>query len=119
MGDGKLGGIGVTLASLEALWSRGYRIDAVVFIEPGRRGRRRRGGGGGGGIRFGRENAEALRQYVAMHRDQSCLDGDSIVCLPPLPPMPVALTDWYGSNREAFLELHHLLCRWWRDSFVG
>ena len=35
VGDGKLGGIGVTLASLEALWSRGYRIDAVVFIEPG------------------------------------------------------------------------------------
>ena len=119
VGDGKLGGIGVTLASLEALWSRGYRIDAVVFIEPGGADGDGGGVGGGGGIRFGRENAEALRQYVAMHRDQSCLDGDSIVCLPPLPPMPVALTDWYGSNWWAFLELHHLLCRRWRDSFVG
>ena len=119
VGDGKLGGIGVTLASLEALWSRGYRVDAVVFIEPGGADGDGGGVGGSGGIRFGRENAEALRQYVAMHRDQSCLDGDSIVCLPPLPPMPVALTDWYGSNRGAFLELHRLLCRRWRDSFVG
>jgi dethiobiotin synthetase/adenosylmethionine--8-amino-7-oxononanoate aminotransferase len=111
VGDGKLGGIGVTLASLEALWSRGYRVDAVVFIEGA-------DDSGGDGIRFGRGNAEALREYVMMYRDTSCLDGDSIVCLPPLPPMPVALTDWYGSNREEFLKLHHLLCRRWRDNFV-
>ncbi|KAL3766260.1 hypothetical protein ACHAW5_008206 [Stephanodiscus triporus] len=111
VGDGKLGGIGVTLASLEALWSRGYRVDAVVFVEG-------EDGSGGDGIRFGRGNAEALREYVMMYRDTSCLDGDAIMCLPPLPPMPIALTAWYGSNREEFLKLHHLLCRRWRDSFV-
>ncbi|EED95608.1 hypothetical protein THAPSDRAFT_260757, partial [Thalassiosira pseudonana CCMP1335] len=32
VGDGKLGGISVTLSSLEALWNRGYQVDAVVFI---------------------------------------------------------------------------------------
>jgi dethiobiotin synthetase/adenosylmethionine--8-amino-7-oxononanoate aminotransferase len=53
VGDGKLGGIGVTLASLEALWSRGYRIDAVVFIEPGGADGDGGGVGGGGGIAFG------------------------------------------------------------------
>jgi hypothetical protein len=35
MGDRKLGSIGVMLGLLEALWSQGYRIIAVVFIEPG------------------------------------------------------------------------------------
>ncbi|KAL3823356.1 hypothetical protein ACHAXA_008851 [Cyclostephanos tholiformis] len=112
VGDGKLGGIGVTLASLEALWSRGYQVDAVVFVEGGADC-----DGTGEGIRFGRGNAEALQEYLMMHRHPSYLDGDSIICLPSLPPMPLALTDWYGSNQEAFMKLHHFLCQRWKESF--
>ncbi len=78
-----------------------------------------RGGEEGSGIQFGRENTEALYDYVGMHHDWSCLVGDLIMCLPPLPWLPAVLTDWYGSNREAFLELHHSLCQWSRDCFVG
>lgn len=113
VGDGKLGGIGVTLASLEALWSRGYRVDAVVFVES-------RDAGGGVDIKFGRSNANALHEYVSMnkYRDlSSILDDDSIICLPPLPHMPVPLSDWYESNQGEFMKLHHLLCERWNNSF--
>jgi dethiobiotin synthetase len=115
VGDGKLGGIGVTLASLEALWSRGYRVDAVVFVEGGADASRE---GTGGGILFGRGNANALQEYVMMHRHPSCLEDDSIICLSSLPPMPLTLTDWYGSNQDAFLKLHRKLNRRWKDSFA-
>jgi len=111
VGDGKLGGIGVTLASLEALWSRGYRIDAVVFVESGV---------AGGDIQFGRSNADALREYVSMNKhhgdSSSILDEDSIICLPPLPHMPLPLSDWYESNQGKFMKLHHLLCKRWKNS---
>ncbi len=69
MGDGKLGGIVVTLASLEALWLQGYLINTMVFIKPGSSDRDGRGGEGGNGIQFGRENVEALREYVRWSRD--------------------------------------------------
>lgn len=129
VGDGKLGGISVTLASLEALWSRGYRVDAVVFIE----GVDDNHGDGKNDIQFGKGNTEALREYISMKRSNkallepdlnnvnekaSSLDQDSIICLPSLPPMPVPLDDWYESNQEAFLKLHHLLCQQWKDSFI-
>ena len=112
VGDGKLGGIGVTLASLEALWSRGYRIDAVVFVESG---------DAGVDIQFGRSNADALREYVSMNKhyrdSSSILDDDSIICLPPLPHMPLPLSDWYESNQGKFMKLHRLLCERWKNSF--
>ena len=117
VGDGKLGGISVTLASLEALWSRGYRVDAIVFIE----------GvdnvdGEDSNIQFGKSNTDALREYISMQQlllkqkvpktglddneeKVSCLeslDHDSIICLPPLPPMPIPLDDWYESNQDTF-----------------
>jgi hypothetical protein len=52
-----------------------------------------RGGEEGSGIQFGRENTEALYEYVGMHHDWSCLVGDLIMCLPPLPWLPAVLTD--------------------------
>ena len=139
VGDAKLGGISVTLSSLEALWSRGYRVDAVVFIE---------GGNGyssssencssnceSGGIQFGKGNAEALHEYLVMNDDHmgqhQCLnDGiknmkkprlemNAIVCLPSLPPMPLSLDDWYENNKHEFLNLHHLLCQKWMDNFTA
>ena len=118
VGDGKLGGISVTLSSLEALWTRGYRIDAVVFIE---------GESGGDSdeydsIQFGKGNAEALREYLTMRHqiepnkevyDDLLRDDDAIVCLPPLPPMPIPLDEWYRSNEGSFLRLHQLLDQKW------
>lgn len=119
VGDGKLGGISVTLASLESLWSRGYRIDAVVFIEGEVSGDENDDSDGGGSIQFGKGNTEALREYITMQqRKESMLDGDSIICLPSLPPMPFPLDDWYENNQDEFLKLHQLLCQRWRDNFV-
>ena len=112
VGDGKLGGIGVTLASLEALWSRGYRVDAVVFVESGDTG-------GGVDIQFGRSNADALLEYVLMNKlcdSLSILDDESIICLPPLPHMPLPLSDWYETNQGKFTKLHDLLCERWKNS---
>lgn len=105
VGDGKLGGISVTLASLEALWSRGYQVDAIVFVEG------EGDGEGEGGIQFGKGNTEALREYMTMKDTdgQESLDRDSIICLPPLPSMPLPLDEWYESNRGAFVELHRRL----------
>eukprot|EP00584_Thalassiosira_punctigera_P002823 CAMPEP_0172530998 /NCGR_PEP_ID=MMETSP1067-20121228/4570_1 /TAXON_ID=265564 ORGANISM="Thalassiosira punctigera, Strain Tpunct2005C2" /NCGR_SAMPLE_ID=MMETSP1067 /ASSEMBLY_ACC=CAM_ASM_000444 /LENGTH=323 /DNA_ID=CAMNT_0013315317 /DNA_START=104 /DNA_END=1072 /DNA_ORIENTATION=- len=113
VGDGKLGGISVTLASLESLWSRGYQIDAVVFIEGESDGNSVRTS-----IQFGKGNTEALREYIQMPHNQvpktvskdekrniPILNDDSIICLPSLPPMPIPLDDWYNSNQEAFVKL--------------
>jgi hypothetical protein len=76
VGNGQLSSIGMTLTLLEALWSQGYRVDVMVFIKPGSADGNSGGVGGSGGIQFCGENAEALHQYVVMHRNQLCLDGD-------------------------------------------
>ncbi len=115
VGDPKLGGISVTLASLEALWSRGYRVDAVVFIEAAKS---KSENVGQADISFGKGNAEALREYVAMHSLRSgkeLIAEDSIVCLPELPPMPIPLKEWYESNERSFLALHDLLWKRWNN----
>ncbi|EJK73594.1 hypothetical protein THAOC_04773 [Thalassiosira oceanica] len=64
VGDGRLGGISVTLSSLEALWSRGYKVDAIVFIE----GKTEEDGTE---INFGEGNAEALREYMSMRGEMN------------------------------------------------
>ena len=116
VGDGKLGGISVTLSSLEALWARGYRIDAVVFIEG------QSVGDETGSIEFGKGNAEALREYMSMRHqiepskkvyDDLLKDDDAIVCMPTLPPMPIPLDEWYRSNEGSFMRLHQLLDKKW------
>mmetsp|Transcript_8252 Transcript_8252/g.13627 ORF Transcript_8252/g.13627 Transcript_8252/m.13627 type:complete len:330 (+) Transcript_8252:209-1198(+) len=116
VGDGKLGGISVTLSSLEALWARGYRIDAVVFIEG------QSVGDESGSIEFGKGNAEALREYMSMRHqiepskkvyDDLLKDDDAIVCMPTLPPMPIPLDEWYRSNEGSFMRLHQLLDKKW------
>ncbi|KAL7549261.1 hypothetical protein ACHAWF_012538 [Thalassiosira exigua] len=128
VGDGKLGGISVTLSSLEALWSRGYRVDAVVFIEGEEEDDERDVGEVSGGIRFGRYNTEALCEYIAMQNPDQMptsglssgaknftLDDISIICLPSIPPIPIPLDDWYKKNDESFTKLHHLLCHRWME----
>ncbi|KAL7447333.1 hypothetical protein ACHAXM_010861 [Skeletonema potamos] len=118
VGDGKLGGISVTLSSLEALWTRGYRIDAVVFIE----GENSDDSDDSDNIQFGRGNAEALREYLSMRHQIEPIndvyatlltDDDAIMCLPPLPPMPIPLNEWYRNNEASLLRLHKLLDKKW------
>lgn len=90
VGDGRLGGISCTLAAIESLVSRGYKIHGVVLLES-------EGGA------FG-NNADALRDYVSrplMLRSKSLpeLRSDpmrSIMSLPPLPPEPEPLDGWFA-----------------------
>ena len=128
VGDGRLGGISVTISSLESLWSRGYQVDAVVFITSATNEEHDRTNDNDceesdDDIQFGKGNAEALREYIRMQKQLhnskvsiGNLDDDkSIICLPSLPPMPQPLDDWYESNQDEFQKLHHLLSqRWFR-----
>ena len=117
VGDGKLGGISVTLASLEALWSRGYQVDAIVFIEGDATGDD--DNDNDDMIQFGKGNTEALREYMNMRCNNEAknrmIEDESIICLPSLPPMPIPLDDWYDNNQDEFLKLHQLLCRQWKN----
>ena len=107
VGDGRLGGISVTLSSLEALWSRGYKVDAIVFIEG-------KAEEDGTQIKFGQGNTEALREYMSMRGENEqnahrLIDKEAIVCLPELPPMPLPLDTWYENNHGSFIRLHNIL----------
>ena len=113
VGDGKLGGISVTLSSLEALWNRGYRVDAVVFIEG-----ENYDSDDDTCIRFGRGNAEALSEYLSMRSklepnndtyNNLLHNDDAIMCFPPLPPMPIPLNEWYDETQKNFFDLNRLL----------
>eukprot|EP00804_Cyclotella_cryptica_P011887 CCRYP_004382-RA/>CCRYP_004382-RA protein AED:0.36 eAED:0.36 QI:13/1/1/1/0.5/0.33/3/1291/365 len=125
VGDAKLGGISVTLSSLEALWNRGYNVDAVVFID-GESSEQGECNGVSDAVRFGEGNAEALREYVMMQRSkQEKIGGksipyiaeDAIVLLPSLPAMPIPLDEWYERNSESFMNIHHLLNEKWCTYF--
>lgn len=111
VGDGRLGGISVSLASLEALWSRGYRVDALVFIEDFDKG---------GSIRFGRENATAVLEHISkpstVHLSKARPDDFELIHLPPLPQLPDPLNDWYERTEGEFLNLHDFLCRRWKGA---
>lgn len=113
VGDGKLGGISVSLASLEALWSRGYRVDALVFIEDGDEG--------SSNIELGKENARAVLEYITMlfnnHRSKVRPDDFALIHLPPIPRMPAPLDDWYERNEENFRSLNAFLSRQWGEGF--
>ena len=88
----------------------GVWVDALVFVESG---------DDGGNIQFGRSNVNALCECVSMnkhHDSASILGNDSIICLPPLPHMPLPLSDWYESNQGEFMKLHLFLCERWANS---
>ena len=61
MGIGKLGGVS-TLTSLEALWSSGYQVDVIVFVEGGADG-----DGTGEGIRYGRGTRMPCMNMMVVH----------------------------------------------------
>mmetsp|Transcript_9844 Transcript_9844/g.20619 ORF Transcript_9844/g.20619 Transcript_9844/m.20619 type:complete len:330 (+) Transcript_9844:165-1154(+) len=91
IGDGRLGGISSTLASLEAILRRNYRVGGILLI---------RDRNDNGGVDA---NLEALREYAAV--SGTTTDGPlfadpdrSIVSLPALPPDPEPLAEWFASN---------------------
>lgn len=122
VGDGKLGGISVTLSTLEALWNRGYSVDAVVFINSGSNDDN---SSDDNAIRFGEGNVEALKEYIMMQsikQTSPCeniqhIEEDAIVLLPSLPPMPEPLDGWYEQTDGSFRNLNQMLTKKWDTYF--
>lgn len=99
IGDGRLGGISATLASLEAMLHRDYTVNGILLLR----------GDDSSGVDT---NQEALKEYVysyaasAFSEDESKIlqcgvfadPEKSIVSLPKLPPEPEPLDEWYDSN---------------------
>lgn len=92
VGDGRLGGISATLSALESLILRGYDVHGIVLIDEseGEHG----------------SNLPALKEYAS--RCMALRGGggrpllrseDSIVSLPPLPPLEVPLDGWFESSQ--------------------
>jgi dethiobiotin synthetase/adenosylmethionine--8-amino-7-oxononanoate aminotransferase len=96
VGDGRLGGISVTLSSLEALLHRKYNVSGILLLRHGEKDY------------DDCTNQHALQEYITSHaacvgdRDSSPILFDdpekSIVSLPKLPPEPEPLTEWYEST---------------------
>eukprot|EP00537_Pseudo-nitzschia_pungens_P012948 CAMPEP_0172393782 /NCGR_PEP_ID=MMETSP1061-20121228/12246_1 /TAXON_ID=37318 /ORGANISM="Pseudo-nitzschia pungens, Strain cf. pungens" /LENGTH=332 /DNA_ID=CAMNT_0013124981 /DNA_START=110 /DNA_END=1108 /DNA_ORIENTATION=- len=104
IGDGRLGGISATLASLEAMLHRNYNVSGIMMLRDDN-------------SPSVDTNVEALKEYVASYRSSSSLsslDSDenrsvtnsglftdpekSIISLPKLPPEPEPLDEWYASS---------------------
>lgn len=92
VGDGRLGGISATLSALESLILRGYDVHGIVLIDEGE---------GEHG-----SNLPALKEYAS--RSMALRGGsgrrllsedDSIISLPPLPPMEIPLDGWFQSSQ--------------------
>ena len=122
VGDGKLGGISVTLSTLEALWNRGYSVDAVVFIDHINEAEENTTDESR--IRFGEGNTEALKEYILMKNSKEAsndnvhrLEDDDILLLPTVPPMPEPLDNWFDENQSHFLDLHRILNKKWERYF--
>ena len=121
VGDARLGGISVTLSTLEALWNRGYMVDAVIFVEQSHHSNAENQNT----ISYGEGNAQALKEYIMMRKSRMAsqcqtyqeIDEDAILLLPKLPPMPVPLDIWYDENHESFADLHRLLNKKWHTHF--
>jgi bifunctional dethiobiotin synthetase / adenosylmethionine---8-amino-7-oxononanoate aminotransferase len=108
VGDGRLGGISVTLSSLEALLNRKYKVAGILLLRQG------------DGDYDEDVNQRALQEYVtSVSRTTPSLahlplfhDPErSIVSLPKLPPESEPLTDWYSSTEveaclSAFVHSH-------------
>ena len=102
IGDGRLGGISNTLTALEALLHRKYNVGGILLIR-----------GGSGESDEDEDNSDsnldALREYAASYRSISPSNGSSssslfanpeksILSLPPLPPEPEPLNEWFASS---------------------
>jgi dethiobiotin synthetase len=104
VGDGRLGGISTTIASLEALLNRNYIIGGILLIRDT-------------DDDTNDTNQEALKEYISSYNtttsDQRQLQQQqnypgggllfdnpdkSIISLPKLPPEPEPLNEWFASN---------------------
>ena len=102
VGDGRLGGISATLASLEAMLNRNYNVGGILLLRDDN-------------LSSVDTNQEALKEYVECYASSSSLGDDqiqsittssglfanpekSIISLPKLPPEPDPLDEWYASN---------------------
>ena len=101
VGDGRLGGISTTIASLEALLTRNYTVAGILFIRDT-------------DDDTTDTNQEALKEYIFSYNtttsDQRQLQqnsgcgllfdnpDNSIISLPKLPPEPEPLNEWFASN---------------------
>jgi dethiobiotin synthetase/adenosylmethionine--8-amino-7-oxononanoate aminotransferase len=117
VGDGRLGGISVTLATLEALLNRDYHVSGILLLQ-------------NDDENYDEDtNQRALQEYVTSYAAATFsptssssssplfLDPEtSIRSLPRLPPEPEPLTDWYASEEvkritSSFVH-DHLLPSW-------
>lgn len=93
VGDSRLGGIAVTLASIEALWRRQYHVPVIAFVEES-----------------GYDNASFVRDWVNKVKtsspDAPRENGHvDVLAFPPLPPAGEPLTEWYSANDHLFDDL--------------
>ena len=94
VGDGRLGGISATLSALESLLTRGYDIHGILLLDESAHS-----------SSVG-SNISALREYASRAfkvrggSGRALLDRveESIVALPPVPPLEVPLHDWFQSQ---------------------
>ena len=116
VGDGRLGGISVTLASLEALLRRNYVVAGVLLLRHGEDD-------------YAEDvNQRALQEHLSSSASRQSLSAEtlqsplfmnpdvSVVSLPKLPPEPEPLTKWYESQEvktllDAFVH-DHLFQKW-------
>jgi bifunctional dethiobiotin synthetase / adenosylmethionine---8-amino-7-oxononanoate aminotransferase len=113
VGDGRLGGISVTISALESVLMRGYDVAALMFLEPTTDNVHRNA------------NVTALRDFVSSRKLRSGsgevlfpFPSQSVLSLPPIPCDPtVPLHDWYESDPviEVFSKLEEHLSHSWED----
>jgi len=129
VGDGKLGGISTTLSSLESLLVRGYDVHAIVLIDDDV---------GYSNSSHRVSNRDALEEYIANRVFQLRSGGGrtilrggregrgggihnkantAIISLPPLPPQPEPLMEWFDSDEvvEKVRDLEEILINSWKD----
>jgi dethiobiotin synthetase len=92
-GDARLGGIAVTLASIESLWHRGYSVPVVAFVEETEYDN----------ASFVRDWANDPTRFSPMPPRGS--EHVQVMSFPPLPPPGEPLTTWYSNNENLFDDL--------------
>lgn len=108
VGDGRLGGISVTLSALESLIVRGYDVAALILIATEQY-----------------DNVSALREYASrkLALRSGCGESlfptpmQSIVSLPPIPSDPLEpLDEWFANDQvtETFAKLDGFLANSWQ-----
>lgn len=127
VGDGRLGGISATLSALESLIVRGYDVHAIVLIDSTYGADDIDGStsdGRGLVIKEENSNVHALQEYARRKLKLRSGSGrpmlqhpDSILALPPLPPLEVPLYEYLDSPmvQEKVQRLDSYLTQQWNE----